>query len=307
MNKLQKLGFFAVGIPDKNRITPMRDFKDPEVWDAVIHQHDAYVAGSHKDWRFLDPSTNIVYSFVTQSIPGPGEKALAIRQPDHSPDSLTFTGKIPKGNYGGGTMEQVFGGKVEILKSTPDKITFAVYKGSTAERYSLIKPGSFENNNYLLINHTPTAKRGIPQEKSHYPEIKPDKIDVYDNNQVLSEKLDGSHALFVLRKNKPIETFSYRPSKKSTNPIDHTFKTDLYKSIAKTEKETILRGELLGIKKDKTGPLSNSEIAGLLNSGTLKSREDQQTKGKLEPFIFDIDKYEGKDVRSLPLPLNFQC
>ena len=308
LNNLKKLGFtqqpYAIGIPEKGRFTELRSIQTPktEMWNSVLHAHEADRAGYHEDLRIHDPQTDVVYSFVVQNMPAPGEKVLAVRQQDHSPEAMTAVGIIPAG-YGKGTIKQLFSRPTEILKSEPGKMNFVTMGSSgTPERYTLIKPSSFENNNWLLLNTTPTRQtRQIPTDKPKYPHIDPNKIDFNNPNEKLSPKLDGAHNLFVIRPNKPIETFSYRKSKKTNTLIDHTFKTDLYKTKGSPElkNETIVRGELIGIKKDKS-LMSNTDIAGILNSGTLRSRELQKEKGKLQPYIFDVVRFNGKDVSNLP-------
>jgi len=296
---LKKLGF-AVGITERGKYTPLRQFTNPELWDSVLHAHDAQRAGPHHDLRLHDPKTDIVYSFVVQRMPNPGEKVLAIRQQDHNPASMAFTGRIPKGQYGAGTMKRVFKETIEITKSEENKFSFVIHKGGGSDRYTLIKPTSFENNNWLLVNHTPTRKRNLPTSKPSYSQISFNKVDIHNDDQLLAPKLDGAHNLFILRKNKPIETFSYRKSKKSDKIIDHSYKTDLYKIISTLKGPTIVRGEMAAFDKNTSEPLTSSEIAGMLNSGTLRSRALQKEKGKLKPYIFDVDKYEGKNVAGEP-------
>ena len=296
----KKLGF-AVGIPERGRFTPLRQTKEPEMWESVLHHHEAQRAGSHNDLRLHDPKTGIVYSFVVQRMPNPGERVLAIRQQDHDPSSMTFTGRIPKGQYGAGTMKKVFKEPIEVTKSQDDKLSFVIHKAGTPERYTLIKPGTFENNNWLLVNHTPTGqRRKIPLDKPKYQEVDPKALDPNNTEEIWAPKLDGAHNLFILREGKPIETFSYRKSRKGDKLIDHTYKTNLYKTLGKLKGETIIRGELVGLKNDKSGPLTSSEIAGMLNAGTLKSRALQQEKGKLHPFIFDVEKYKGVNFKHYP-------
>ena len=96
---LKKLGFYAVGIPERDRFTPLRELQKPEMWQSVLHHHEAEVAGAHNDLRLLDPKTGVVYSFVVQRMPGPGEKVLAIRQQDHDVSAMAAVGEIKKG-YG---------------------------------------------------------------------------------------------------------------------------------------------------------------------------------------------------------------
>ena len=55
-----------------------------------------------------------------------------------------------------------------------------------------------------------------------------------------------------------------------------------------------MRGELYIPGQEST------TVGGVLNANTWKSREDQKSKGKLDNVIFDIDKFDGKDVTKEP-------
>jgi len=116
-------------------------------------------------------------------------------------------------------------------------------------------------------------------------------------------KLDGAHNFGHFVGGKLPRVFSYVKSK--LNPsglIEHTPKLEHLWNGQKVPKElgdTLLRGEVWGRKQNGT-PLHPSQVAGLLNSGVWKSRDDQKEIGKLQFSPFDIVRYKGKDVRDLP-------
>lgn len=139
---------------------------------------------------------------------------------------MDFKGTIPEG-YGKGKVNLAFRDKIEIIESTTDKIGFNVYKGSTTEKYTLVR---WKGNDWLLINHTPTTRSRpqVPSSKPKYKEVKYEEVSTINPYQYLAPKLDGAHNTFILQSNKPIEVYSYRPTKKSTTGrIEHTFRTDL--------------------------------------------------------------------------------
>jgi len=297
---LIKNGETIPGIPDRNKFQNIPKVKDPVIWEFAVHSHEAEVAGPHKDLRLGDPETGHAHSWVIQHLPKPGEKVLAIHQPTHTLDYMNFEGKIESG-YGKGNVSLEARDKVEVVKAEPGKLSFVVHKSTTPGRYTLIK--AFDGKNWLLVNHTPTRlSRSVPAYKPKYKEKELSKLDYMDDSKIWSPKIDGAHALFVLRKDKPIETYSYRVSRKDNNAlIDHTFKTSLYRNIAPPEvgNETVLRGELFA--KDNTGKvLASNETSGMLNASTMKSRELQAEKGGLDHIIYDIDTYRGRNVANLP-------
>jgi len=283
----------VIGIPDVNKKTDPREAQFEE-WEGVIHHHMAERAGEHFDLRLGDPKTGIAHSWALRHLPEPGEKTLAIQQPDHSIPYMDFSGVIGPG-YGAGKVTKAFRGKVEVLKSNPTKVDFNIYKGHESLRFNLVKTGF----GWLLVNSTATDKSRpeIPLYKASYPETQLQGMQVEDGNKLYSPKIDGAHNIISLRKGKPIEVFSYRTSKGPHKIIDHTFRTDLYKTMTPDDvANTILRGEFFGVNSNGK-VMSATETGGLLNSEVWKSRA---TGNKIDNIIFDVVKYKGKNMENSP-------
>jgi hypothetical protein len=125
--------------------------------------------------------------------------------------------------------------KLICLKAEPQKITFNVYRtNGDTERYAMINTGG---DNWLFHNVTPTriTRPEIPSEKPHYKSIAPEVLDPTKPNEVWAPKVDGALNVFLLRPDKQIETYSYRPSSRGANRlIDHTFRLGLYRTIVPT-------------------------------------------------------------------------
>lgn len=99
----------------------------------------------------------------------------------------------------------------------------------------------------------------------------------------------------MLRPDKRPDVFSYRTSKRNkTGLIDHTYKTNLYKTPSPTELgKTIIRAELYvpGDKGNKTSQI--------LNSITQKALENPNQRN-LKITAFDVVKYKGKKFEDKP-------
>lgn len=284
------------GIPDKKKITPLPQFSNSMAWDFVIHDHHAEKAGHHYDLRLVDPGTNIAHSWACRRVPeNPGDKVLAVRQPDHTREYTKFKGILASG-YGKGTVDIYKSGVVEVLKSDSTHFRFNVYEGTKTIRYSLINTGG---NNWLWYNHTATEqnKPYIPRSKPSYKSIDPSSISYENNNEVLAPKIDGAANIFDLRGSKGIDVYSYRPSKKSSELIDHTYRLRLNEvKLPPDLKRTVLMGEVFAKNPDGTVRPSQ-DTTGALVSNVWKSREKSPEFGVA---IYDVLRYKGKDTSNLP-------
>ena len=287
-----KIAQTILGIPDKTTFKGMPTTKETE-WSLNVQQHDAKRAGKHFDLRLNDPNTNHAYSWALRKFPESGQKVLAVEQPTHAKSYMGWSGVIESG-YGAGKVRSKIFDRVEVLESTPDKITFNAYgPGQKVTRYLLTRTSA---KNWLLFNYTKVKDPNIPDYKPKMKHTEIDKVKLDDLSQVIAPKADGAHTTISIRPNKRIDVYSYRLSKKRPERIDHTYRTDLYKLRGPKELgNTVIRSELYLPRKPA------STTAGLLNTDVWKSREKQLTiTGKLKNMIFDVVKYKGKFVEDKP-------
>jgi hypothetical protein len=286
----------ALGIPDRAKFSTPDIVENPTPWNFVIHEHNADKAGLHYDLRLVDPRTGVAHSWAIRNLPNfPGDKTLAVQQPDHTEAYTKFEGVISDG-YGKGTVRIYKSGKIEVLKSTPNHIRFNMYEGTRSIRFSLINTGGV---NWLFFNHTPTSdnKPYIPRSKPSFKSIPPDTVSYTDRNQVLAPKIDGAANIFDLRGPHGVDTYSYRPSKKSTEFIDHTYRVGTHKiKLPSTLSGTTLMGEVYARDKDGRA-LPSSETTGALVANVWKAREKVPDFGIA---TYDVLRYKGKPYSDQP-------
>jgi len=95
----------------------------------------------------------VAKSWALRKLPqAPGDKTLAIQQPDHDPGYSNFSGVIEKG-YGAGTVQLFRHGDAEVLYSRPDQIRFVTHDGEP-EEYTMVKT---DGPNWLLLRVFPRS------------------------------------------------------------------------------------------------------------------------------------------------------
>ncbi len=288
----------AKGIPDRKDFGDLSNLEPGKLYDMVRQQHNARRAGIHEDFRVGDKYTGLHSFALRKGLPEPGKKTLAVHQPLHSHEYGSFEGEIPEG-YGAGTVKMKDKGRALVTDNKPESLSFTTAHDRYPSRYTLVKPKSFEDKNWLALNNTPT--KPIPHEKKHYKLIPDDKVDETLENiepgTSVQPKLDGAAILTKLL-HKHFDLSSYRTSKVTGGPITHTERVYGGRpeiEIPKDLRGTLLRGELYGTQGDKA--VHPSILSGLLNSSISKSLKDQKDKGiDLKNSVFDIEQFGRKKV-----------
>lgn len=105
----------------------------------VVHDHFAEKVGHHHDFR-LEMERVLKSWAVPKLVPEKaGVKRLAISVEDHPISYYSFTGVIPSGSYGAGTVKIFDKGKYELIKRTKNRISFKLNGKKLKENYNLVK------------------------------------------------------------------------------------------------------------------------------------------------------------------------
>ncbi|MFW6110186.1 MAG: DNA polymerase ligase N-terminal domain-containing protein [Patescibacteria group bacterium] len=122
----------------------------------VVQEHNA--TNLHYDFRLELPENISGGEFVLKSWAVPkgvpqkkGVKRLAIQTEDHPVKYINFEGKIPKGEYGAGTVEIWDKGEFKLFKREENLYDFKLDGEKLTGNYVLIHPKSFEENNWLIF------------------------------------------------------------------------------------------------------------------------------------------------------------
>lgn len=103
----------------------------------VVHRHHA--SHLHYDLRLEQEGVLKSWAVPRGLPPAPGVKRLAVQTEDHPLEYLTFDGKIPKGQYGGGDMWVYASGKYQITKEKKDGFYFRLNSKEVSGEYRIYK------------------------------------------------------------------------------------------------------------------------------------------------------------------------
>ncbi|MGH2757990.1 MAG: non-homologous end-joining DNA ligase [Actinomycetota bacterium] len=134
----------------------------------VIHQHHA--TRLHFDLRLemFNGRTPVLVSWaVPKGMPRrKGKPTLAIHVEDHPFEYGTFSGSIPKGNYGAGEVRIFDAGRFEVLERKTDKLTFRLQGRRIRGVYHLVRKGTGSGKDEWLLllsrNERPTDEPRPP-------------------------------------------------------------------------------------------------------------------------------------------------
>ena len=112
----------------------------------VVQKHQA--RNLHYDFRL--ELGGVLRSWAVPKGPPlePGIRRLAIQVEDHPIDYLEFTGEIPQGEYGAGSVEIWDKGEFDLETESADMLEFSLRGGKLSGNYALIHT---DDKNWLFI------------------------------------------------------------------------------------------------------------------------------------------------------------
>ena len=134
---------------------PIGQIKTKGLNRFVVQKHQA--SHLHYDFRLELPEKiktgNVVLKSwaVPKGVPiVPGIKHLAVAVEDHPVDYINFSGVIPKGNYGAGTVEIWDKGKFKLLEYTAKSLKFEL-KGKVLKGRYVLTQFTPQRKNWLIF------------------------------------------------------------------------------------------------------------------------------------------------------------
>ncbi len=166
----------------------------------VVQRHDA--RNLHYDFR-LERAGALASWAVPKGVPlEPGVRVLAVHVEDHPLDYASFQGEIPKGSYGGGTVEIWDRGTYELVEEKPDGGLTVRLHGERLEGTWTLVPAKLggEERNWLLFRKADDAAPAPGPRREYRPMLatQTDKLPRGDD-WLFEIKWDGYRALGIVR------------------------------------------------------------------------------------------------------------
>lgn len=275
-----------------------RDFKKTPEPDArivegggnnfVIHRHHA--SHLHYDLRLEQDGVLKSWAVPKGMPPHPGVKRLAVQTEDHPMKYLTFDGKIPKGQYGGGDMWIYALGKYTITKEKKDGFYFRLSSKELTGEYRIYQ---IKQKEFLL------ERVDIPQVDFLKEEIAPmlsDSATALPKNSddyVYEVKWDGIRALLAL------EDGQLRIRSRNQNDITNQFPELLITDKAFRATNGLFDAEIVCLNKQ-----GKPEFKKVINRLMASGETNINKLSKSSPvycYIFDCLYLDGRSLINEPL------
>lgn len=274
----------AIDLPDMDR---------PIQTKYSIQLHNAERAKRHFDLRIQLGGRAVSWAIPMKGIRSallrlnrPGERWMAIRQPDHVLSFMEFEGEIKEGR-GKGHVALVDSGICDVFKIKDGEVHVRLH-GSMKGDYVLVPT---KDSGLIVSKAVPP---GEPWSKPRYTRKSEEALDGFDETgRVAENKIDGASAKLVVGE-RGNRIFSHRISKRTGQLIEYTDKMPHLRDLKiAAPPGTEVTGEVFH-------PQGVNFTAGVLNSSVERSRALQKEYGPLKYAIFNMRKLGEASTDSLP-------
>jgi DNA ligase D-like protein (predicted ligase)/DNA ligase D-like protein (predicted polymerase)/DNA ligase D-like protein (predicted 3'-phosphoesterase) len=253
----------------------------------VVHRHHA--SHLHYDLRLEQDGVLKSWAVPRGLPPRPGVKRLAVQTEDHPMKYLTFSGKIPKGEYGGGDMWIYALGKYQITKEKKDGFYFRLNSKEMNGEYRMHRTKEKE---YLLervdepqidlVNQF--IEPMLSENRSSIPE---------GDDYVYEVKWDGIRALISYEEGK------LKIVTRNKNDVTAQFPELLEGEKAFRATNAVFDAEIVSL--DETGkPVFKKVINRLMTSGETNIQKASRTN-PCYCYVFDCLYLDGRSLLNEPL------
>ena len=289
---------YAPGLPEKGVYGDLGKLTPGQLVTYALQEHstDRQRGRSHYDLRLGTPDTGLFSWAVPKAkLPTLKEKLLAVRTELHRYGYGGFKGRIGSG-YGAGTVRQADYGDAIIHSQSPRSIQFTIAHAKVPARYRLMH---VKDDKWILTNTTPQGV-DIPEMKPTFKLLTEAELpNALAHAKEVQAKIDGALGIFHIDPKGRMEAYS--PRRRVTGePISYGERLGLGQESHPELADTVLRGEVYGEKQAQEA-IPFNELSGLMNANLNKAIPAVQArKIALKAALFDVVRYKGMDVSSMP-------
>lgn len=301
----QKRNFSSTAEPEGKRSTS-KQFR------FVVQRHQA----SHLHYDFRLELGGVLKSWAVPKGPSvePGEKRLAVQVEDHPVEYITFHGRIPKGNYGAGTVaiwdKGTFSPQSKVSTLSERQALAGIKKGHLDVElhgkklkgvFSLVRLKNTEPN-WLLIKQkdkatppkpvssktekrrsTATAEKKVKQKTALRPMLAGVAKQAFnDSDWIFEMKWDGYRVI--------AEVEDQQTTLWSRNGLNYSEKFSLITDACnKIKKNAVLDGEIVLLNEKEVPDFQRLQHYETGDAGVLLY------------YVFDLLYVDGKSTKDLPL------
>lgn len=315
-HKMRLLAKRAYHVEDETSFLDLEDTDKPFETRYCVQYHRAKKAGDHLDVRVLVKGRAISWAVPMKGkragmlrMPEPGERWLAVRQPDHTKAYMAFHGEIKEG-LGAGTVELWSEGICDVLKIEDGHVHVRFLEGPAAGDYVFVDTSTATQPHQGLVIAKALALPDL-WTKPRYTKKDLDHVESLAQEQpgsyVAETKVDGaSVCLQIEHDRRGARLFSHRVSKRTGLLIEHTERVPhIRDGCALRDGE--VQGDPVGaeaggtrLRAEAWHPRGVNFLSGVLNSGIARARATQRQAGPIRLAVFDITHYRGRAVGDLP-------
>jgi len=274
-----------------------RDFKktsEPEAKiletggsNFVVHRHHA--SHLHYDLRLEQDGILKSWAVPRGLPPHPGVKRLAVQTEDHPMKYLTFNGKIPKGQYGGGDMWIYALGKYQITKLKKDGFYFRLNSKEVNGEYRIY---NIKNKEFLL------ERVDTPQINYLHDAIEPMLADLSETipkseDYIYEVKWDGIRAMIS------VEEGQIRIRTRNQHDVTKQFPELLVSDKAFRVNGALFDAEIVSL--ETTGKPEFKKVINRLMATGETNIQQLSKKNPVNCYIFDCLYMDGRSLINEPL------
>ena len=255
----------------------------------VVQEHHA----SSLHWDFRLERDGVLASWaLPKGVPlTPYENHLAVHVEDHPLEYGSFSGEIPSGEYGGGTVSIWDRGTYECEKWRKDEVIVVLHGERVEGRYVLF---ATNGKNWMIhrMDPPPAGFEPLPKALSPMLAVPADELPDAPGSWAFEFKWDGIRVLVWIDGGRP------RAVSRNGNDVTGSYPELRELAAALGSNQTVLDGEIVALAED--GRPSFSRLQHRMHLEKARDVARASTRDPVSFIAFDLLHLDGRSLLGLP-------